>query len=276
MEKVTILIFLIAQPLELYGFPMATSRNFEENGNFEGDMKLEEGQLKSSTMMKIGLTNDRYRWPRSENGTVIVYYSIRDGSPYSKEKFKVKSLNQKSLWLFYLQASIDIQRIQSAMNEIQNKTCIRFAKRKNETDFVEIFSGNGCFSSVGRVKGRQTLSLMQYGCLRHGIIVHEFLHALGFLHMQSSYERDKYVRINYQNIESGRENNFQKYSNTIVSSFKTPYDLDSVLHYTRNAFSKNGLNTIETRNPRDLNRIGQRTQMSPGDVRRVRNMYCSI
>lgn len=160
------------------------------------------------------------------------------------------------------------------MNEIQNKTCIRFARRSNETDFVEIFSGNGCFSSVGRVRGRQTLSLMQYGCLRHGIIVHELLHSLGLFHMQSSYDRDNYVRINYENIEKGREHNFQKYSNTIVSSFKTSYDLDSVLHYTRNAFSKNGLNTIETRNPRDLYRIGQRTQMSSGDVRRVRNMYC--
>lgn len=100
------------------------------------------------------------------------------------------------------------------------------------------------------------------------------MHALGFFHMQSSFDRDNYVRINNENIESGRENNFQKYSTSIVSHLKTSYDLDSLMHYGRNAFSRNGQNTIETRNPKDINRIGQRVKMSSGDVRRVRNMYC--
>lgn len=89
MDKVTILIFLIALSFELYGFPMPTNRNFEESGYFEGDMKLDAGRSRVS-MMKMGLTNERFRWPRSINGTVIVHYTIRNGSPYSKEKFKVK------------------------------------------------------------------------------------------------------------------------------------------------------------------------------------------
>lgn len=93
--------------------------------------------------------------------------------------------------------------------------------------------------------------------------------------MQSSYDRDNYVRINFENIESGRENNFQMYPNSIVSHFQTSYDLDSLMHYTRTAFSRNGQATIETRDPKDSYRIGQRSQMSLGDVDRVKNMYCN-
>lgn len=102
------------------------------------------------------------------------------------------------------------------------------------------------------------------------------MHALGFFHMQSSYDRDRFVRINFENIEKGRENNFHKYSSSVVSHFRTSYDLDSLLHYRTNAFSMNGLNTIETLNPADMGRIGQRVKMSPGDVERLQNMYCRV
>lgn len=86
MEKVqiiTILIFLIAQTT-VYGFPIGKSAE-EMSGNFEGDMELEAGQLRN-VMMKVGLTSDHYRWLRNRHGTVVVPYTIRDGSPYSEKK----------------------------------------------------------------------------------------------------------------------------------------------------------------------------------------------
>lgn len=165
--------------------------------------------------------------------------------------------------------------IQNALNEIQSKTCITFVRRTTEKDFVNIYSGNGCSSYVGRIGGGQNLSLMRNGCVYHGIVIHEFMHALGFHHMQSSYDRDNYVRILYENIEVGREHNFNKYSSNQVSHFGTSYDLDSLMHYRANAFSRySNRNTIETLNPQDMNRIGQRERMSDGDARRINNMYC--
>lgn len=42
--------------------------------------------------------------------------------------------------------------------------------------------------------------LQPEGCLRHGVIIHEFLHALGFYHQHSVPDRDEYVDILWQNI----------------------------------------------------------------------------
>jgi hypothetical protein len=42
--------------------------------------------------------------------------------------------------------------------------------------------------------------------------------------MQSSAERDDFVRINWQNIKSGHEHNFKKYGYNVVTNFGTTYD----------------------------------------------------
>lgn len=42
----------------------------------------------------------------------------------------------------------------------------------------------------------------------------------------------------------GTEHNFAKYNNDTVTDFGVEYDYDSVMHYPRVAFSKNGNNTI--------------------------------
>lgn len=42
--------------------------------------------------------------------------------------------------------------------------------------------------------------------------------------MQSSAERDQFVKILYENIAKGSEHNFNKYSVSVVSNFGTTYD----------------------------------------------------
>lgn len=160
------------------------------------------------------------------------------------------------------------------MKEIESYTCVRFVPHTTQVDFIEIQDGDGCSSFVGRNGlGSQRLRLQKFGCTRHGTVVHELIHALGFYHTQSSFDRNNFVKVNYENVISGREHNFKIIPTTHGSYFGTSYDYDSIMHYSRRAFSKNGLDTIETINPSDIKRIGQTIKMSSGDIARINNMY---
>lgn len=72
----------------------------------------------------------------------------------------------------------------------------------------------GCYANVGywKERGVHTLNLARnypgVGCFRHATIVHEWMHILGFLHMQSTHDRDEYVRIVEENLISGESKRF--------------------------------------------------------------------
>jgi Astacin (Peptidase family M12A) len=70
-----------------------------------------------------------------------------------------------------------------------------------------------------------------------GNMIHEFLHALGFLHMHTAVERDKFVSIQWDNVMEQSKMNFVKYTQH-VSMFGTEYDYGSIMHYGDKAFAK--------------------------------------
>lgn len=167
------------------------------------------------------------------------------------------------------------------MDEIQlNVKCIKFVKRTTQVDYLEVVKGTGCSSYVGKVGGKQQVTLLTANglagstCMFKGIIMHELNHALGFHHMQSATDRDNFVTVNFENIRDGAATNFAKYANTYISYFGTSFDIGSVMMYPRTAFSKNGLDTITTKNLADRDLIGQRVKMSVGDIQRLNKMYC--
>uniref|UniRef100_A0A665WSZ4 Metalloendopeptidase n=1 Tax=Echeneis naucrates TaxID=173247 RepID=A0A665WSZ4_ECHNA len=149
-------------------------------------------------------------------------------------------------------------------------TCIRFKwKTEQDRDYLYFFSGSGCWSYLGRQGGRQRVSLRRNGCLFTDIVQHEILHALGFHHEQVRSDRDNHVRILTENIQEGQERNFNKVK---TNNLGTPYDFDSVMHYSKFAFSKNGKPTILAK--RDPNRdFGQSTSMNANDIARVNKLY---
>lgn len=161
------------------------------------------------------------------------------------------------------------------MRHISERTCINFQWRTIEEDYLMIYSGRWCSSFVGRVGGIQRLSLQRdASCANHiGSIVHELLHALGFLHMQSHANRDQYVTVIKENISADEIYQFDKISSSRATNFRTPYDYLSIMHYGTHAFSRNGGPTIIAKNAKYNQLIGQTSKLSLGDVTRIRMMY---
>lgn len=139
-------------------------------------------------------------------------------------------------------------------------------------------NNSGCYSNVGHLNaGQQTVNLQVYpveqGCFRLGTIVHEFLHTLGFYHMQSATERDDFVRIGWEHLTPGTENNFNKYEANVITNFGHMYDVTSVMHYSAYGFSKNGYATIIPNDITLIDVMGQRDGMSAADIARLNTMY---
>lgn len=165
--------------------------------------------------------------------------------------------------------------IERALIQYHQNTCIKFVPRRpTDRDYISIESGSsGCWSSVGRTGGKQIVNLQSPGCVKKiGTVIHELLHALGFLHEQNREERDKFVIIRAQNIESGYEPNFDKAKSGTTSGFGVGYDYGSVMHYSSTAFSKNGQRTIEAKTMSN-DKMGQREGFSMRDIEKVNKMY---
>ncbi|WP_171014112.1 M12 family metallopeptidase [Chitinivorax sp. B] len=162
-----------------------------------------------------------------------------------------------------------------ATRHITEKTGVRFVQRTNQPNYVYVTSNQSgmCYSSVGMVGGAQELSLGS-GCEYLGIAAHELLHALGWDHEQNRPDRDRYVRINWNNIPTQNQHNFRA---TQGADPIGAYDFGSLMHYGAFDFAINRAQpTIQPLDPsRPLNQLGQRNGMSAGDVASVKHFYPS-
>ncbi|KAJ0011574.1 hypothetical protein NQD34_012549 [Periophthalmus magnuspinnatus] len=204
----------------------------------EGDIVLDEKQAKNS------IIGEQYRWPRT-----IPYYMEDD-----------LEINAKGVIL-------------KAFEQYRLKTCIDFQPWSGEQNYISIFKGSGCFSSVGnRRVGKQVLSIGA-NCDRIATIEHEFLHALGFWHEQSRSDRDDYVQIMWDRITEGKGHNFNTYNDTTSSSLGDAYDYGSMMHYSKTAFKNGSEPTIVTKIPAFSDVIGQRMEFSDSDLLKLSRLY---
>ncbi|XP_002161398.1 zinc metalloproteinase nas-4 isoform X1 [Hydra vulgaris] len=208
---------------------------------FEGDMKLDPEEM-SGLNNKFASSIGRL-WPNK-----IVPFEIMGIG--AKEK----------------------QNITKAIEEYHKHTCLRFVERKREFPYVYFYPGTGCSSPVGYSSNRLNDIALSDGCYNIGTIMHEIGHTIGLFHEQSRPDRDSYIKINWNNIEPGKDLNFKIQTINNVDSLGTPYDYLSIMHYPSTAFGGDKI-TISTIDKTMQNLIGNRNGFSDIDIKQINILY---
>jgi len=159
--------------------------------------------------------------------------------------------------------------IYRAMVEISYRTPFRFVERTTQKNYVYFTpsSGSTCASSVGRRGGKQVITLAPR--CKKGSTMHEILHALGLWHEQARGDRDNFVDIRWENIIEEKKGNFAKHDTDGLDIGE--YDYGSIMHYSGQAFSKNGQPTIVPLI--SGKKIGQRDKLSAKDIQALKEIY---
>ena len=215
----------------------------EINGQavFEGDIILNLEQL--NHLGKIEGAGKRLlgnRWPGNK-----VYYTVE------------ASLSGDS-------------RIAGGIKTWEDNTNIDFVPRTNQANYVTFRVGTGCSSSIGMQGGQQFINLAS-GCST-GNVRHEIGHTIGLFHEHTRADRNSYVIIHLENVESGKEHNFNIYNDAGNVNFdQGVMDFGSIMLYDSYAFSKNGNATITRLNGTTF--TSQRTNLSTSDLVTINMMY---
>ncbi|XP_063293891.1 astacin-like metalloendopeptidase [Pelobates fuscus] len=186
-------------------------------------------------------------WTKSADGTVKVPYSLSTDYSDDEQRF-----------------------IHHVLLDFSTLTCVHLVERSTEEDYLEIGSGNGCWSSIGKVGGAQFLSVMKSGCMARGVIQHEVQHALGFYHEQSRSDRDDYIDVKWEYINDEDRVNFEKME---TDNMGLPYDYSSVMHYGKYAYTNTSGQATLIPKPDPSVETGQRYGLSPLDVSRINKLY---
>ncbi len=125
----------------------------------------------------------------------------------------------------------DDSAVIKAMSMISNVCRVKFIRRTNQNDYIYLTpSDESNASMIGKQGGRQLIYIANRNI--PGIIAHEIMHSLGMYHEMSREDREKYITINWSNIEPKAKNNFSIYSSYNIGSF----DYNSIMMYSSDDF----------------------------------------
>jgi hypothetical protein len=179
-------------------------------------------------------------------------------------------------------------RIKVALLELEAHTNVRFYNATGQptvdptygfeypyVDFTYTGSGDVSSSYVGRIGGRQQISLADFAFYfwNTGVIEHEICHAIGMLHEQCRKDRDSYVTINWSNLTSSGESQFTKRTTNyyMIGS----YDFNSLMGYS--SYTSSTSVVVNTSLPmytkKDGSNITQGSTVSDLDRRWVNTLY---
>src|SRR5690606_23206778 len=115
-------------------------------------------------------------------------------------------------------------RITKALKKFGQFTPVQFTEYNGEKDYILIQSAEEevCQSYLGKKGGPQEIRLHEH--CTSGQIIHELLHALGFVHEHNRADRDQYIHIHWENVLSSQKYQFQKLEKQISQPADYPFD----------------------------------------------------
>ncbi|KAK9971795.1 hypothetical protein ABG768_025146 [Culter alburnus] len=271
-----LLVVVISLLLSSVPAQSRTIQDIIENISGETGDITEKDDIPVSTIIEntknAGLEQDR---PLIKFGDIAVASGLENADPCTARGCKWDRSRDGNVYVPYVISNqyspTEIGVIKRGMQSFAEVSCIRFVPHQGQRNFLRIQSHSGCYSYLGRQSGGQVVSLQRPGCVYHYIVQHELLHALGFHHEQNRSDRDNHIRILYENIYPAMQHNFNRAD---TNNLGTPYDYNSVMHYSRKAFSWNNEPTMIPI-PDSTVVIGEARQMSPNDILRINRLYCS-
>nr|QNH72415.1 toxin candidate TRINITY_DN22063_c2_g1_i1 [Isarachnanthus nocturnus] len=181
----------------------------------------------------------------------------------------VNTLWPKAIVPFYIDKSRmhEEKQVLDAVRHLERHTCIRFPRLKNPVlgeNYVRIVKGSWASSRLGIYPEHLPQNINLHDGFLTGNLVHEFMHALGFLHEHSRPDRSKYLLMS-QRVK--KRWNFRRADVRGLEweSMGVPYDYRSITHYSDMSMTP--------RDPRARKLMGQRTELTKKDVCQLNRMY---
>jgi hypothetical protein len=163
------------------------------------------------------------------------------------------------------------ERVKAAIQYFNSETPVRFILHNGEPDALVFQSGKEhCLSLLGKAGGMQPIRLSDKCGKRE--IIHEMMHAIGFVHEQSRTDRDTYVEILWPNIEEKYWPQFAVVPDSLMETVKNfPFDYHSIMLYEKNTFAKDkNLASMISKQPEV---IQPAEALSEGDKKRLNYLF---
>lgn len=164
------------------------------------------------------------------------------------------------------------ERVERALDYLKQRTGLRFIPYSNQPDAIAFEPGSEhCYSLLGRAGGIQPIQLAE-GCQSQEVL-HEIMHALGFIHQQSRQDRDQFIEVLWPNIDP----KFWSQYSIVPESFMEGergfgFDYKSIMLYRPNAFAiKSDILTMRTKSDDSISPLGE--GLSEGDIKRIRRLF---
>jgi|GEM_PF-1469940 len=167
------------------------------------------------------------------------------------------------------------ERIQEAL-QLFSGTAIQFVALQTvagtkPVDALVFQNATGvCKSYVGRIGGLQPIWInAQCGPPE---VAHEILHALGFVHEQNRTDRDRSIKVLFENIDNNFRTNFEILpQDFMLLSGLTGFDFESVMIYPDTLFSKTSSPTMKP--IIENQQISPTKGLSPKDIERLNQFF---